>query len=487
MTVQIKKILLVDDEEKILDSIAQRLRLLGFDPVTAKDGMAALDIAKKQHIDLAVVDLQMPDMNGLVTITKLKEIRPSIKTVLLTGYGNEKVKQTTESLRTLYFEKDEMADFWNFIKKINTAGQVVVIRPTGSPASQGNQLGIPTAHEIEVRSRRDYAKGVYSTDSMRPESLKPPRIVGETSAMQELRKQIERVAPLDCPVILRGEPGTGKELAARAIHASCAPHDREFIAIDCTAFESDQNVAQLIGYAGGDLCEAIRTRSGIFNRSRLGTLLFDHVDKMPPTMQKQLLHIIHMGDERPPNRSTTEAMHIRMLATTEVDLKERTSAGRFDKALFDRLNLFELFLPPLRQRKDDIPPLIRYFFDKYRYELSKQVYSISPDVVSTLADYDFPANVRELEHIVERAVILAEGDTIESKHLPVRFIEDLGSHTGPRKTKTFLSLSELEKRYIFEVLESTNGNKSKTAEILGISRAALWRKLKQSKTEASSQ
>jgi DNA-binding NtrC family response regulator len=489
MATQAKQILLVDDEEKLLNSIAQRMKVMGFVPLTATSGLAAIDMAMENPIDLAIVDLQMPDLNGLVTITKLKEINPNIKTILLTGHGNNKVKQATESLNTLYFEKDEMADFWRFIKKLNFDGQEVVIRPTevSNNAEEGTRL--PASQEVEISSHSDYRMAAHvsktpSSGASGSGSQLPPVIVGETRPMREVRKAINRIAPLDCPVMLCGEPGTGKNLVARAIHAGNMRFQHDFLAIDCTAFDNEQMVAQLFGYSYGNLYEAIQSGSGIFSRGSLGTLLFDHVERMSMAFQQQLLQLLEKADTRTHGRSKIAGMGVRVLVSTESDLEGLTLKGGFMQELYDRLKLFKLLLPPLRERKDDIAPLCRYFFDKYRTRFNKDVRSISPDVEEILDNYDFPGNVQDLEHIIERAVILVEGDTIERKHLPARFLEALKSNTAKRP-KEFVTLAALETRYIFEVLEATNENKSKAAEILGISRAALWRKLKQYKAESS--
>lgn len=495
MTAQTKHILLVDDEEKLLNAIARRLTVMGFAPHTATNGMRAIDIAMQHPLDLAIVDLQMPDMDGLVTITKLKEINPDLKTVLLTGHGNDKVKQATESLNTLYFEKEEMRDFWRFIKKLNSDGNVVVIRPTVKstrlPAGGVDLPGSYTANEIEIHPHRDaFNTGDQverrSTGSNRSGDLDRLRIVGETPAMQELRKNIEGAASLDCRVTLHGEPGTGKELAARAIHAGSMRRTHRFLAINCANFGSERLARQLLGYKSGNLAEAIRTREGIFSSDPVGTLLFDQVEDMPLNMQDQLQSILDMADGQQSGNRKETGLDIRILVATDTNLAKRVKTGSFKKAVYDRLKLFELTLPPLRERRDDIHPLFRYFFDKYRRELGKPVDSISPDVVKLLVDYDFPGNVRELEHIVERAVILADGNTIERKHLPVRFLDEPAS-ASPLVTRPFSTLADLEKRYIVEVLEANRGNKSRTAEILGISRAALWRKLKQLKAEGPGQ
>ena len=486
MTVQTKRVLLVDDEEKLLNSIARRLTVMGFEPHVATNGMKAIDIAMQHPIDLAIVDLQMPDMDGLVTITKLKEIKPDLKTVLLTGHGNDKVKQATESLNSLYFEKDEMQDFWGFIKSLNRDGNVVVIRPAeGLPRSQttGEQpsVGFPT-NRIEIHSGRDFGHTGKPVDrrsigANRSGSKERLRIVGETPAMQELRETIAHVAHLDCTVTLKGEPGTGKELAASVIHAGSMRREQRFLAINCATFGAEQPAGQLLGY-NGNLSEAIRTRSGIFGAGQVGTLFFDQIEEMPNTMQDQLLNLLDTTDTQGHQNPTD----IRILVATDADLAQRVKAKSFRKSLFERLQLFELTIPPLRQRRDDIAPLCQYFFDIYRRELDKPVDTIAPEVIKILLDYGFPGNVHELEHIIERAVILADGKTIERKHLPARFNE-ASTPARALEAGNFSTLAELEKRYIVEVLEATHGNKSKTAEILGISRAALWRKLKQLKAE----
>jgi DNA-binding NtrC family response regulator len=490
MTVQTKQVLIVDDEENLLKSIALRMKIMGFSAHTATNGKAAIEITKQQPIDLAIVDLQMPDMDGLVVITKLKEIDPHLKTILLTGHGSEKVRQATESLNTLYFEKAQRGDFWRFIRKLDEEDPVGGAHTASAfSTSKDTPAGIsPAGRSADTQVRHETASATPAAppDAGCQEERNRLRIVGETPAMQELRKGIARAATLDCTVTLRGEPGTGKELAARVIHACSRHAHNRFLAIDCADFGNPQLAEQLLGFTGGQLAGAIRTRSGIFGPDPVGTLLLDQVEKLPVHMQDQLLNTLIMAESWDAASQPDNSLEIRLIITTETDLAARVKAGSFKRNLYDHLSIFKLKIPPLRERRDDILPLCWYFFDKYREELGKSVDSISPEVIQILAAYEFPGNVRELQYIIERAMIIVHGKTLSQQHLPARFLEEKKPQS-PVEPSQLATLAELEKRYIVEVLEATGGNKSKTAEILGISRAALWRKLKLLKTEASGQ
>jgi two-component system response regulator AtoC len=493
MSPRAKQILLVDDEERLLDSIARRMELLGFVTFKATSGPVAIEIARQHDIDLAIVDFQMPGMDGLVTITKLKEYKPGLKTILLTGHGNDKVKQATESLNSVYFQKDEMGDFWKFIRMFNPEGNVVVIRPSAasvsSSAGESPSAADFSVGEIEIRAERQPGgreEPAFENPSVpgRTGESERPRIVGETPAMQELRKNIERVAALDCTVVIRGETGTGKALAARAIHALSRHRNHRFLAIDCYRLGNQEMLGILFGYKERDLSEAIRNRSGIFGTDPGGTLLFENVADMSDELQGQLLKIIDWAEESKHYQHIENKPEARILVATRTDLTERVEAGTFRRDLYHRLNLFELRIPPLRERKDDIAPLCSYFLSKYRSEFRKPVERLTPEVLDTFSSYDFPGNVRELEHIIERAVIIADGASIEKKHLPVRF-KHQGVSIRPSEPAQLATLSQVKERYILEVLQATRGNKTRAAEILGISRAALWRHLKQLKVDPS--
>jgi DNA-binding NtrC family response regulator len=457
-----KYILLVDDEERLLDSMAQRISLLGFEPIKASSGIKALDIAKKTRIDLAIVDLKMPDMDGLVTITKLKEIAPDLRTVLLTGYGSEKTKQATEALGAMYFEKDAMAGLWDVIRQAGGEGNVFVI----NPPSPGKTAGLSSGPDD-----RDGA-------------LALPRIIGESPAMQRLRKNLGRFSELDCPIVISGETGTGKELAARTIHQMGYRRNQRFLAFDCGCFSSDFSFRELVASVTPRQ-EHTLAEGRIFS----GTLLLDHMENMPMATQQEMLQILDrtsLADQDADPGS--DGMDVRFIVSTRPDLEKKVRQGRFSKDLYQRIRSIVLEMPALRDRKEDIPILCRYFMDRFNPVFQKQIIAISDDVYAILAAYPFPGNIRELQHIIESAVILADGSVLEKEHLPRRLVQSTKENTGPTMISSantkdlsgtpFLTLNEMEQHHILNALKITEGNKTKAAEILGISRAALWRKLR---------
>jgi DNA-binding NtrC family response regulator len=308
------------------------------------------------------------------------------------------------------------------------------------------------------------------------------RMIGETQTMRELRKNIERLAALDCPVIIRGETGTGKELAARIIHGLSPRKKGRFMAINCGCFRNDLLIEELVRPENAVFPGISQMRGSADRPESGGTLLLDQIEDMSPKMQLSMLKIIDSKEVSLLDGRDNFPFDVRIFAASRYHLGQLAKEGKFREELYYRLNVLELYMPPLRERRDDIPPLCGYFLDRFAREFKKSVESISEEVISIFMSYDFPGNVRELEHIIERAVILADGKTIESKNLPLRFQKTAAAPLAV--AKKFMTLAEMEKQYILEVLAATGGSKSKTVELLGISRAALWRKLKQFKEES---
>ena len=477
MTDTIQNILVVDNEKKFLNSIAKRLKIMGFDPLKASSGREALALAKTNPIDLAIVDLKMPGMDGLVTISKLKEIYPHLKSVLLTGYGSEKVKQATEAIGSAFFEKDHMQSFWDFINQSNKRGNTIVITPPSSTAGDNSEVFRPGKVEIISEQVSNSSLQNMTTQQIptATDSFDRLRMIGETHVMQILRRNIERVAALDCTVIFRGETGTGKELAARIIHNSSPRKNHRFIAFNCGCFSNDLIVEELFKQGGMTFSDNVHSIQNVDRTDSGGTILLDQIEDMPMKMQLSMLKIIDNKEAFRKEDTLRFPFDVRILVASRYSLEKLVKEGKFREELYHRLNLMELFIPPLRERRDDIFPLSGYFLNKYAADFNKSVDSISDEVISFFMSYDFPGNVRELEHVIERAVILADGQTIETKHLPVRF-QTTDISTLPAED-SIMTLAEMEKNHILKTLKVTGGNKSKTAELLGISRSALWRKL----------
>ena len=486
----VKKILLVDDEERLLNSMGQRLVLMGFEVMKASSGIKAIEIAKKNQIDLAIVDLKIPDMDGLVIINRLQEITPDLKTVLLTGYGNQKIKQKTQELDSDYFEKDSMGDFWNLIRGFKDHGNLVVIKPPDDSAQFQNEYLQDHASTHHTKILRNQPKHRFDQQGKqsnfysggdRVEDV--PKMIGETLEMQTLRKKIKRMSKLDCIIVIQGEAGTGKELAARIIHKLSHRKNQRFLAFNCNCFSNDFYFDELFGSL-----EQFSSHNGMQNskpmkKGFVGTILLDNFEIMPEQTQQEMIKIIENKATGKLTNSDERLLDIRFIVATHQDLKKKVAQEKFNKDLYRRLNAIVLLAPSLTERREDIFPLCSYFLDQLNREFNKKIKSISDEVFSIFMSYPFPGNVRELRHIMERAVILADNTTIEIKHLPERFGEKINTPAAIENHQ-FPSLKEMEQNHILKAVQFTNGNKSKACKLLGISRAALWNKLKKINAEA---
>lgn len=474
-----KNILIVDDEKGFRDSIAKRIRLMDLVPIKAAGGAAAIELARGNSIDLAIVDLNMPEMDGLVAISKLKQIQPRMRTILLTGYGNEKVKQAAEAIHAAYFEKDDMARFWAFLKKMGLEGGIPGGAGTAAAAFAPNQ---------EAGSVASQAAGAVAPKPPIETLIDDPAsadeyyrrdihwLIGGTREMETLKKNIATAATIGNDIFIIGEDGSGKELVARSIHSLSQRSSKRFAAINCGTFASETMASELWGLAKPTVAKPSHAQIGLIKACDGGSILLDDIEKIPLSMQPQLLRLLRDKTIVPIGGQKEIAVDIRVMAASHTDLKQQAKQGEFDVELLQQLNAFLLRMPPLRKRKDDIAPLSSYFLDKYNKKYGKHVLSLSSEVLSLFHAYPFPGNVQELSHLIERAVVLTSGDKIKPKHLPARF-KTASSATG-KTPDQMMTLAEMETKYIIEVLEATGGNKSKAVEVLGISRGALWRKLK---------
>ncbi|MFO7760251.1 MAG: sigma-54 dependent transcriptional regulator [Desulfobia sp.] len=302
------------------------------------------------------------------------------------------------------------------------------------------------------------------------------QIIGESPAIQELKKTVKRIANIDCNILIYGETGTGKELVAHTIHAMSHRADRKFLAINCGALTEELLSNELFGHEKGAFTGANFMKKGIFEAATQGTLLLDEIGDTTLSMQVKLLRVLQERCILRVGGTQEIPVDVRVLAATHKNLREAVAAGTFREDLFYRLNSFTLRMPPLRDRRDDIPLFCRFFIDQFRKQFDKKALSVSREVMAVFMSYPFPGNIRELKNVIERAVVLCDGEEILTEHLPPRLLQEDSACIEPRQTLP--TLAQMEADYIREVLAATNGNKAEAARILGIDRSSLWRKLK---------
>ena len=336
---------------------------------------------------------------------------------------------------------------------------------------------------LEKKALKDEIR-VLKRDSHRGVGI--PFIIGKSSKIQELVELVAQVAPADCNVLIFGETGTGKELFARAIHHQSGRAGERFLAFNCGAFTEELLTNELFGHEKDAFTGATTTKVGLLEAANRGTVFLDEIGDMPASMQVKLLRVIEEKSLLRVGGTQPIKVDIRIVAATNKDLKREVETGGFRKDLFYRLNVVSLHLPPLAERKDDVPLLAHHFLARYTEEQGKSIEGFSDETMEVLINYEYPGNIRELENVVERAVVLCNGAEILAKHLP----QELGQYTLKvyrQSSQQFPTLEENEVEYVGWVLKQVDGNKTKAAEILGIDRVSLWRKLKRWGMEEDSQ
>lgn len=439
----LKRILAVDDEPHMRRLLEISLKQAGYQPVLAADGREALDVIKSQAIDLVVSDLHMPGMNGLELLRTLRETNEHLPFIIVTAQGE--IKTAVEAMKL------GAADY--------------ILRPFDLETLE---LAITKALSVEKLTRENaYLKSASATENT--------LLVGESAAMQALKKMIQQVGPEKATVLITGETGTGKELIAQAIHQASPRKGSLFVAINCAAIPAEMMESELFGHEKGAFTGAQKERIGKFELADGGTLFLDEVTEMPIQLQAKLLRALQSNVIEKLGSNKQIALDIRVIAATNRAPLEAVKEGKLREDLYYRLNVFSIQAPPLRERHGDIRLLAEYF-------LGKQQTRLSPEAQQKLNQYDWPGNVRELENILERAAILAGRDTVLPEHLPLNTPSvsrmDIGLQADD---STSLSIPQavalIEKRLISEALAASKGNKAKAAKLLEISERSLWNKL----------
>jgi DNA-binding NtrC family response regulator len=441
------RVLIIDDDPAILDSCGQVLRREGYVVQEARDGRGGLALFSAESFHLVLLDLKLPGMDGLEVLRRIKDISPETAVIMITGYAS--IETAVEAVKLGAFD---------YLSKPFTPDE---FRVATRRALNGRKMLIENLYlrrELESKGEFDL-------------------VVGKSRAMARVLDVVRQVSPAESTVLITGESGTGKELIAREIHRHSLRRNAPFVVVDCGALVETLFESELFGHVKGSFTGAHETKHGRFEVADGGTIFLDEISNISLNIQAKLLRVIQEREVTRIGSSRPIKVDVRILAATNEKLEDLVRKGKFREDLFYRLSVVPIHLPPLKERREDIPLLIEHFLQKYNKRAKKNVTSVTSRAIKALQDYDWPGNIRELENTVERAVVLSKTDVIELEDLVYHGISAGSQSLGPVDGR-FRTLEEVEKEYIRAVLRAQYGNKSKAAEILGIDRKTLWAKIK---------
>jgi two-component system, NtrC family, response regulator AtoC len=437
-------ILAVDDDVVACDLLREVLEQEGYQVSTATTGQEAIDLSRELPIDLAIIDIRMPDVSGIDVLKALKRVNAQMPVLMTTAYSsmNTAIEAIREGAYDYLSKPCKMAELTLTVRRALEQYQLL----------RENQ---------------------YFRQELR-EKYKFENIVGTTPAMLAVYKTVARLVDSKATVLIQGESGTGKELIARAIHFNGPRAERPFVAVECASLAESLLESELFGHMRGAFTGAVETKKGLFEIADGGTIFLDEVAEISLGLQAKLLRVLQEQEIRRVGGTQPIQLDVRVIAATNKDVEALVKAGRFREDLFYRLNVVTLHLPPLRERQEDIALLANHFLRKYSEVDHKLISHITPEAMELLCTYHWPGNVRELDHTIERAVTLTMNNALLPGDLPPRLQQqtvDPGLNTAPQ----LLTLEELEKQHIQAVLRATEGNKKRAAQILGINRRSLYR------------
>jgi len=445
--VKAANILIVDDEKVILDSCSQILKKEGYKVRGASDGNEGLSSFKEELFHVVILDIKLPGMDGMEVLANIKEESPETPVIIITGFAS--IESAVESIKHGAFE---------YLPKPFTPEE---LRVSVSKA---------------IKSRKYFFESLYLREELKKQS-EFDMVVGKSEGMNKVMDIVRQVSPSESTVLIIGESGTGKELIAREIHNHSLRKNAPFVVVDCGALVETLFESELFGHVKGSFTGAYVTKHGRFEVANGGTIFLDEIGHISLNIQAKLLRVIQEREVTRIGSSKSIKVDVRILAATNEDLTECVKEGRFREDLFYRLSVVPLHLPPLRERKEDIPLLINHFLYKYNRRAKKQIVSIKRDVLKALTMYDWPGNIRELENTIERAVVLSKSDRIELDALIYHGISSRPSLLNPVDGR-YKSLEEVESEYIKTILHNHQKNRSQSAKVLGIDRKTLLSKIK---------
>ncbi len=437
------KILVVDDEKSIRRLLQKEMASPRRIITTAGSAGEALAAVSAEAFDVIILDINLPDANGIELMSRFQETILAVQIILITGY----------------------ADVDDAVTAMKIGAYDYITKPFDLDRLE---LVVEKAHQKVWLQRQR----VLKSQGQRQKNRIPRFIVGHSAATDRIRYLIDKVAPTSVPVLITGESGTGKNVVARQIHSQSLRADQPLITKNCATLQEELIRSELFGYCKGAFTGAEKSRNGLLAMSDKGTLFLDEIGELSVGVQASLLRVMENQTFRPVGDKNEIKVDIRFMFATNRNLKKEVAEGRFNEALFHRLNVFTLEILPLRQRKEELPVLVDYFLD--RLSPGDEPYKISPNAMACLMAYDWPGNVRELRNVMERGGILAENNTITEQSLPMELVEKM---TDFSMSSPFVTLKEMEKQHIMKVMHHVNGNRCQAAEILGIGRKTLYRKL----------
>ncbi len=450
-----RTILVADDDASIRSLLKQLLSDEGYSVVAATTGTEVVEKVKDTNPDLVIMDVRMPELDGIEALSKLKVSSPKTSVLIMTAFGS-----SNNAIRAMELGAfDYITKPFELDKISHTVKRVIEYRDLTS----------------EVQVLRDEISSLVQTE----------RIVGNSPAMQEVYKTVGKVAKADATVLITGESGTGKELVAEALHYNSNRRSGPIVKVSCAALPETLLEAELFGHEKGSFTGAMTQRRGRFEMADKGTIFLDEIGEMSLPMQTKLLRVLQERKIERVGSSLPIKVDIRIICATNKDLQRQVEQQRFRDDLFYRLNVINIHMPPLRDRKEDIPALVEHFLAKHRYSATAQPAAISEEALKRLMEYDWPGNVRELENVVERAVVLSRGQIITSRELPFGdhegdgHEEEGGDEVSVEKSFFKKSVAQFEKDLIMKALRDATGNRSKAAEMLGIYRRLLYAKIKE--------
>jgi len=442
----LKTILIIDDEEKLRTLLGRILESEGFDVLQAGNCKSGLKVLENHEVHVVLSDVKLPDGNGVELAGKIKTLHPDLEIILLTAYGN--IADGVQAMKNGAFD---------YIVK-----------------GDDNEKIIPLLYR--ALEKVQLKKKVSDLEKRVNEKFSFDAIIGKSKAIQQAKDLAKKVAPIDTNVLLTGETGTGKEVFAQGIHQGSNRSGKSFVSLNCSSFTKDMLESELFGYKQGAFTGAHKDKKGLLEEANGGTLLLDEIGEMPLELQAKLLRVletsefIKLGDTKPTK------VNFRLIAATNRDLKKEYEENHFRSDLYFRLNVFEIHLPPLRERIKDIEPLTEYFVRQFADKTNKKVKGVSPEFLEKLEKYHWTGNIRELKNIIERAVILADEEILAVGLLPFDIQQPAQE---PGSTLSAFSMASVEKLHIQKVMNYTRGNKAETARLLEIGIATLYRKLEE--------